>query len=87
MLTSTGPKVLEFQFAGLGRTRKTQADFGAVQILIWRKPLANLAARTVFDPIGMEMENLAQVLVLSSASGGYPGRFEAKQIIRGPNHY
>jgi phosphoribosylamine--glycine ligase len=78
MLTSAGPKVLEFN-CRLGDP-ETQAILARADFDL-AEALANLATRR-FDPIEWKWKSGASACIVI-ASGGYPGRFEAKQIIRG----
>src|SRR5260370_7554097 len=78
MRTSAGPKVLEFNCRlGDPETQAilSRADFDLAEAL------ANLATRR-FDPVEWKWKSGASACIVI-ASQGYPGRFEAKQIIRG----
>jgi phosphoribosylamine--glycine ligase len=78
MLTSAGPKVLEFN-CRLGDP-ETQAILARADFDL-AEALANLATRR-FDPAEWKWKSGASACIVI-ASRGYPGRFEAKQIIRG----
>ena len=78
MLTDEGPKVLEFN-CRLGDP-ETQAILARADFDI-AEALANLAARR-FDPNEWKWKPGASACIVI-ASGGYPGRFETRRVIRG----
>jgi phosphoribosylamine---glycine ligase len=78
MLTNEGPKVLEFNCRlGDPETQAilARADFDIAEALI------NLATRR-FDPTQWKWKPGASACIVL-ASGGYPGRFETRRVIRG----
>jgi len=78
MLTSDGPKVLEFN-CRLGDP-ETQAILARADFDV-AEALANLATRR-FDPSEWKWKSGASACIVI-ASGGYPGRFETKRVIHG----
>ena len=78
MLTDEGPKVLEFNCRlGDPETQAilARADFDIAEALV------NLATRR-FDPNEWKWKPGASACIVI-ASGGYPGRFETRRVIRG----
>jgi phosphoribosylamine--glycine ligase len=78
MLSKEGPKVLEFN-CRLGDP-ETQATMARVDFDL-AEALTNLATRR-FDPDEWKWKSCASACVVI-ASGGYPGRFETRKVIRG----
>ena len=78
MLTAAGPKVLEFN-CRLGDP-ETQAILARADFDL-AEALTNLATRR-FDPSEWKWKSGVSACVVIT-SGGYPGRFETKRIIRG----